>query len=94
VLDAFEAAHAAIAPVYTMADLLGDPHVVARDAIVEVDGVRMPGPVARLSRTPGRVRHSGRALGADTEEVLGELLDPRGSDRHAPGADASRGGAV
>src|SRR5262249_4855971 len=53
VLAAFEAQHAAIAPVYTMADLLADPHVAARGAIVEVDGVRMPGLVARLSRTPG-----------------------------------------
>jgi crotonobetainyl-CoA:carnitine CoA-transferase CaiB-like acyl-CoA transferase len=73
VLAAFEAAHAAIAPVYTMADLLADPHVQARGAVVEIDGVVMPGPVARLSRTPGAVRHPGRPLGADTAAVLGEL---------------------
>jgi crotonobetainyl-CoA:carnitine CoA-transferase CaiB-like acyl-CoA transferase len=73
VLAAFETAHAAIAPVYTMADLLADPHVQARGAVVEIDGVVMPGPVARLSRTPGAVRHPGRPLGADTAAVLGEL---------------------
>jgi crotonobetainyl-CoA:carnitine CoA-transferase CaiB-like acyl-CoA transferase len=70
VLAAFGAAEAAIAPIYTMEDLLADPHVLERGTIVEVDGVRMPGPVARLSRTPGRIRHAGRPLGADTAEVL------------------------
>ncbi len=52
VLAAFEAADAAIAPMYTMEELLADPHVLARGAVVEVDGVRMPGPVARTC--PGR----------------------------------------
>jgi crotonobetainyl-CoA:carnitine CoA-transferase CaiB-like acyl-CoA transferase len=75
VLGAFETAEAAIAPVYTMADLAADPHVRARGCLVEVDGVTMPGPVARLSRTPGRVSHPGRPLGADTDEVLAELAD-------------------
>jgi len=68
VLAAFEAAEAAIAPVYSMRDLLADPHVVARGTFVEVDGVVMPGPAARLSRTPGRVRWAGRPLGADRPE--------------------------
>jgi crotonobetainyl-CoA:carnitine CoA-transferase CaiB-like acyl-CoA transferase len=76
VLQAFEAAEAAIAPVYTMADLAADPHVAARDALVEVDGVTMQGLVARLSRTPGEVRHAGRPLGADTDEVLTDLDKP------------------
>ena len=47
---------AAIAPVYTMADLLADDHVRERGTFVEVDGVTMPGPVARSMRTPGAVR--------------------------------------
>ena len=65
VLAAFEAAHAAAAPVYDMADIAADPHVAARGAIVEVDGVPMQGLVARLSATPGRLRWAGRPLGAD-----------------------------
>jgi crotonobetainyl-CoA:carnitine CoA-transferase CaiB-like acyl-CoA transferase len=73
VLAAFDAAHAAIGPVYTMRELMADPHVQERGVFVEVDGVVMQAPVARLSRTPGEVRHPGRALGADTEEVLEEL---------------------
>jgi crotonobetainyl-CoA:carnitine CoA-transferase CaiB-like acyl-CoA transferase len=74
VLAAFEAAQAAIAPVYTMEDVFADEHVREREAIIEVDGVRMPGPVARLSRTPGEVRHAGRPLGADTDDVLTGIL--------------------
>ncbi|MGH9050213.1 MAG: CaiB/BaiF CoA transferase family protein [Acidimicrobiia bacterium] len=73
VLAAFAEAEAAIAPVYTMADLADDPHVRARHSLVEVDGVCMPGVVARMSRTPGRVDHVGRPLGADTDAVLEEL---------------------
>jgi crotonobetainyl-CoA:carnitine CoA-transferase CaiB-like acyl-CoA transferase len=75
VLAAFEAAEAAIAPVYTMLEVMADPHVQARKVFVEVDGVVMQGPVARLSRTPAELRWAGRALGADTEEVLGALDD-------------------
>ena len=74
-LAAFEAAEAAIAPVYTMREVLADPHVRARDVFVEVDGIVMQGPVARLSRTPAEMRWAGRALGADTDEVLAELDD-------------------
>jgi len=88
VLGEFEAAQAAIAPVYTMEDVFADPHVRARGSIIEVDGVQMPGPVARLSRTPGQVRHAGRPLGADTEAVLAELED-QGSGRDTP-----RGGSA
>jgi len=78
VLLAFEQAQAAIAPVYSMHDLLADPHVKARAVFVEVDGVVMQAPVARMSRTPGEVRWAGRALGADTEAVLAASRDPFG----------------
>src|SRR5690606_639156 len=67
VLAAFEAAEAAAAPVYDMADLAADPHVAARGALVELDGVVQQGPVARLSATPAVLRHGGRPLGADQD---------------------------
>ncbi|HVM41820.1 MAG TPA: CoA transferase [Acidimicrobiia bacterium] len=70
VVAAFVEANAAIAPVYTMADIDEDPHVAARGMVVEVDGVAMPGPVARLSATPARLTHAGRPLGADSADVL------------------------
>jgi crotonobetainyl-CoA:carnitine CoA-transferase CaiB-like acyl-CoA transferase len=81
VLAAFERAEAAAAPVYTMADLFDDPHIRSRHVITDVGGVQMQGPIARLSRSPARLRHPGRSLGADTDEVLAEL---EGSGRDAP----------
>ena len=75
VLTAFEQAHAAAAAVLTMADLAVDPHMTARAAVFDVDGTPMQGLIARLSKTPGRIRWAGRPLGADTDEVLAELAD-------------------
>jgi crotonobetainyl-CoA:carnitine CoA-transferase CaiB-like acyl-CoA transferase len=85
VLAAFEDAHAAIAPVYSMHDLLVDPHVKARHVFIEVDGVVMQAPVARLSRTPGAVRWAGRPLGADTEDVLENLAEQQTRERPEEG---------
>ena len=76
VIEAFEAAEAAIAPVYTVAEVARDPHVVERESLIDVDGITMPGLIARFSRTPGEVRFAGRALGADTDAVLGESAKP------------------
>jgi crotonobetainyl-CoA:carnitine CoA-transferase CaiB-like acyl-CoA transferase len=81
VLGAFEAAEAAAAPVYGMAEIAEDPHYAARGAVVELDGVPMQALVARLSATPGRLRWAGRPLGADTEAVLAELDEGAGGRR-------------
>ena len=79
VLDAFTEAGAAIAPVYDVADLLADPHVIARETITRVDDeelgpVRMQNVLFRMSETPGSIRFTGRALGADTDAILGDEL--------------------
>jgi crotonobetainyl-CoA:carnitine CoA-transferase CaiB-like acyl-CoA transferase len=73
VLAEFERVDAAIAPVLDISDIVDDPHYRHRQALVEVDGVLMQNVVARMSRTPGRIRHAGRALGADNDELLAEL---------------------
>jgi crotonobetainyl-CoA:carnitine CoA-transferase CaiB-like acyl-CoA transferase len=73
VLAEFERVDAAIAPVLDMRDIVDDPHYRHRQALVEVDGVLMQNVVARLSRTPGRIRHAGRSLGADNDQLLAEL---------------------
>ena len=75
VLAAFEEAHAAAAPVYSMNEVIADPHVRARGTVTTVDGTPMQGLVAHLSATPGRIRWAGRPLGADTVDVLAELDD-------------------
>jgi crotonobetainyl-CoA:carnitine CoA-transferase CaiB-like acyl-CoA transferase len=75
VIAVFEAAQAAIGPVLTMRELLDDPHVRSRSIFTTVDGVVMPGPIARLSRTPGTIHHAGRELDADTDPVLRAVAD-------------------
>jgi crotonobetainyl-CoA:carnitine CoA-transferase CaiB-like acyl-CoA transferase len=73
ILQAFERAEAAIAPVMTMADIAVDPHYAARGTIEQVDGTPMQGLIARLSATPGRIRWAGRPLDADSEAIRDEL---------------------
>lgn len=79
VVEAFAQAGAAIAPVYDVADLMADEQMVARDAITEVEdadlgAVRMQNLLFRMSETPGAIRFTGRALGADTDAILGDEL--------------------
>jgi crotonobetainyl-CoA:carnitine CoA-transferase CaiB-like acyl-CoA transferase len=78
VLAAFDDVGAAVAPVYDPAELLDDAQVKALDMITEVDDedlgrLRMHNVLWRMSETPGRIRFTGRALGADTDQVLGEV---------------------
>ena len=73
VLVAFEEAEAAIAPVFSMADVFADPHYAARQAIVDLEGTPMQNVIARLSATPGRLRWAGRPLGADSQSIRDEL---------------------
>lgn len=73
VMREFRRVDAAIAPVLDMAAIFRDPHYQARGMITEVDGIKMQNVIARLSKTPGSVRHPGRPFGADNEAVLGSL---------------------
>ncbi len=75
VIRLFEEADAAIAPVYTMADLFADEHFRQRGLFTTVEDIVMQAVAPRLSRTPGQVSFVGRPLGADTAEVLAELPD-------------------
>ncbi|MFF5083768.1 CaiB/BaiF CoA transferase family protein [Actinoplanes sp. NPDC000266] len=78
VTAAFDEAQAAVAPVYDIADVFADPQFAARDSVTTAEDpvlgpVRMPAPLYRLSRTPGRIAWTGRPHGADTDEVLAGL---------------------
>lgn len=64
-----------IAPANDAGDLLADPQLLARDFFVDVDGLPMPGPFARLSETPIVYHRSAPALGAD--QALLDDLAPR-----------------
>lgn len=67
VLAECEAIDAAAAEVYSVADLVADPHVQARGMLTTVGGLTMQGLIARFSRTPGAIRSTAPALGADTD---------------------------
>ncbi|MCW2843371.1 MAG: acyl-CoA transferase/carnitine dehydratase [Nocardioides sp.] len=70
----FDAWGVAAAPVYDAPKLLADPHLTARGTYVslpddDLERMTVQGPVPRLSATPARVDHLGRALGADNAYV-------------------------
>ena len=76
------AAEAAVAQIYDASDVIADPQVNAMEMITTVDDpqlgpVKMQNVLFRMSKTPGSIRHTGRALGADTDAVL---LDELGID--------------
>lgn len=77
VVGAFEEAQAAIAPIYTAADIVTDPQFQALGSILQIDDeqlgpLRMQNVPFRLSDTPGSVRSTGPTLGQHTAEVLAE----------------------
>jgi len=80
VLELCEEADVAAAPVLAMTELVADPHVVGRGSMVEVDGITMPGPAARLSATPGRVRWAGPSRPAPPDGVRPSWADPAEAD--------------
>jgi formyl-CoA transferase len=65
--------------IYRAPEILADPHIAARESVayVEAEGlgeIPMPNVFPRLSRTPGRIRWPGPALGAHNDEILQGLL--------------------
>lgn len=79
VMAEFEAAGAAVAPVYSAADLVADPQVQALDMLTRVadddlGDLLMHNVLFRMSETPGAIRFTGRSIGADTRSVLVDEL--------------------
>ncbi|MER6827312.1 CoA transferase [Streptosporangium sp. NPDC000563] len=78
VMAEFERVGAAAAPVYDARDLAEDPHVTGTGMLTRVPdedlgSVLMHNVMWRMPGAPGRVRFTGRPLGADTDEILREL---------------------
>jgi crotonobetainyl-CoA:carnitine CoA-transferase CaiB-like acyl-CoA transferase len=77
-MTAFAAAEVTAAPVYDIDQFLADPHVLAREIVVEVPdedigGITMHNIIPRLSDTPGRLRLPAPRLGEHTAEILGQF---------------------
>src|SRR6202167_155192 len=74
----FEAAEVTASPVYDIDQFLADPHVQARDIVVDmpdrqVGNIVMHNIIPRLSDTPGRLRTPAPEIGEHTAEILGQL---------------------
>ena len=79
VVQEFEKAEAAVAPIYNIADVMEDPQFQALQTIITIDDevlgpIKMQNVLFRMDQTPGQVRWSGRTIGADTRAILSERL--------------------
>ena len=78
VLRVLEAAEVPASRIYSAADIVADPHYLARGMLLPAElpdgtALTLPGIVPKLSATPGRMAWVGQSLGQDTQAVLGEL---------------------
>ncbi|MEU5577974.1 CoA transferase [Streptomyces huasconensis] len=78
VIEAFEKAQAAVAPIQDVRDVMTDPQYAALGTLTTVEDpelgpLRMQNVLFRLSETPGAIGWPGRPHGADTDAVLTEL---------------------
>lgn len=73
----FEAANVTIGPIYDIAQIVEDPHVIERELIAyypdqDMSEIPLHHVVPRLERTPGSVRSPAPELGQHNREVLTE----------------------
>lgn len=82
VMDVMVAANVPAGPIYSVNDMVDDPHFQAREMFLERDvriedhleRVTFPGVVPKLEQMPGEVRWLGPELGEHTHEVLTGIL--------------------
>jgi crotonobetainyl-CoA:carnitine CoA-transferase CaiB-like acyl-CoA transferase len=77
-MEIFERAEVTAAPVYDIDQFMADPHVLARQILVdlpddELGRLPMHNVIPRLSASPGRLRRPAPALGEHTVEILTAL---------------------
>ncbi len=77
VLEALKTASVPSGYPYTAADIVADPHYLARQMIEQTltsaGPLKVPGVLPKLSRTPGRIGQGGPQLGEHTEDILAGL---------------------
>lgn len=78
-LGVLEEAGLPCAPINTVDRIVNDPHIAARNMIVEVEHpiagkLKMPGVPVKMSATPGAVETHAPLLGQHTNEILKEVL--------------------
>lgn len=77
-LKKLEEAQIPAGPINSISDLLSDPHVIAREMLVELNHpvagkVKVPGSPIKLSEDPAQIVDASPLLGQHTEEILAGL---------------------
>jgi crotonobetainyl-CoA:carnitine CoA-transferase CaiB-like acyl-CoA transferase len=87
IIDRLEAVRVPVGPIYSVEDMMQDPHYQARGMFetVEINGqpLKIPAILPKLSKTPGRTDWPGDVIGSYNDEVLGELLGLDDAERLA-----------
>ncbi len=85
VIDRLEAVRVPVGPIYSVEDMMEDPHYQARGMFetVEINGepLKIPAIMPKLTGTPGRTDWPGEPIGGHNDEILGELLGLDEADR-------------
>jgi crotonobetainyl-CoA:carnitine CoA-transferase CaiB-like acyl-CoA transferase len=78
IISKLEGVRVPVGPIYSVEDMMSDPHYNARGMFetVEIDGepLKIPAILPKLSETPGRTDWPGAKIGAHNSEILGDLL--------------------
>jgi formyl-CoA transferase len=79
VIDILEGSGLPHSLVYSVDDILADPHYAARGSIASLDhpkigALKMPAPSPRMSGTPACPMNAAPRLGEHNDEVYGSLL--------------------
>jgi len=83
-LEMLQDARVPSGPIYSVADMMVDPHYIARGLFEQVDvngqPLKIPAMVPKLSETPGHTDWPGPEVGAFNQAVYGELLGLSAAD--------------
>ena len=78
VIASLEEARVPVGPIYSVADMMSDPHYQSRGLFeqVEINGepLKIPAIMPKLSATPGRTDWPGGPVASHADYVLGEVL--------------------
>ena len=69
----FAGKDACFTPVLSMSEVHNDPHIKARQTMIDVAGFPQPGPTPRFSRTHAEIAHPAVEIGSHTDEILEEI---------------------
>lgn len=78
IITRLEAVRVPVGPIYSVEDMLNDPHYQARGMFetVEINGepLKIPAILPKLRGTPGETKWPGQPIGSHNTEILGDLL--------------------